>query len=109
MPLEFNTINDLHFIVDYPKRSLYSADGRKILLTNKEFEVFYLLFSHKGQIFSKEQIYNHVWGYDYTVNVNNLTSFIRKLRKKVEPVPDNPQYIITVWGVGYKFSEEEKP
>lgn len=38
---------------------------------------------------------------------SNLTSFIRKLRKKIEPAPDNPQYIITVWGVGYKFNEEK--
>ena len=53
-------------------------------------------------MFSKEQLYENVWGYDDMPASGNLTSFIRKLRKKVEP-----QYIITVWGVGYKFSEEK--
>lgn len=67
----------------------------------------YFLYSHRGQVFSKEQLYENVWGYDNISDSSNLTSFIRKLRKKIEPNPDKPQYIITVWGVGYKFSEEK--
>lgn len=66
------------------------------------------LYIHRGQVFSKEQLYENVWGFDNTpINTSNLSSFIRKLRKKIEPDPDNPIYIITVWGVGYKFSEEK--
>ena len=76
-------------------------------LTSKEFDLLYFLYSHRGQVFSKEQLYENVWGYDDIPASSNLTSFIRKLRKKVEPDPDNPIYIITVWGVGYKFSEEK--
>ena len=106
-PIEFHTVSNSHFKVDYAKNILYSADGRKILLTSKEFEVFYLLFSHRGQIFSKEQIYDYVWGYHYEANASNLTVLIRKLRKKIEADPDNPQYIITVRGAGYKFNEEK--
>lgn len=56
---------------------------------------------------SKEQLYENVWGNEDIFNASNLTSFIRKLRKKIEPVPDKPRYIITVWGVGYKFNEEK--
>ena len=79
----------------------------KIYLSAKEFDLLYFLYSHRGQVFSKEQLYENVWGYDDMPASSNLTSFIRKLRKKVEPDPNNPQYIITVWGVGYKFSEEK--
>lgn len=69
-----------------------------------EFDLFYLLVTHKDQVFSKEQLYENVWGYLYEYDAKNLTSFIRKLRKKIEPAPDKPQYIITVWGIGYKFT-----
>ena len=77
-------------------------------LTSKQFDLLFFLYRHKGQVFTKEQIYENVWGYDNAPDASNLTSFIRKLRLKIEPHPDNPQYIITVWGVGYKFSGEEK-
>lgn len=84
-----------------------NKNGQPIYLTAKEFDLLYFLYSHKGQVFTKEQLYEKVWGYDDVTDGRNLTSFIRKLRKKIEPVPDNPQYIITVWGVGYKFNEEK--
>nr|WP_287520087.1 helix-turn-helix domain-containing protein [Anaerostipes sp.] len=78
-------------------------------LTAKEFDLLYFLSCHKGQVFTKEQLYENVWGYNHTLDASNLTSFIRKLRLKIEPTPEKPRYIITVWGVGYKFSEQEKP
>ena len=90
-------------------RTVTDDKGNKIHLTAKEFDLLYFLSSHKGQVFTKEQIYEKVWGYDNAPDASNLSSFIRKLRLKIEPYPDNPRYIITVWGVGYKFSEEEKP
>ncbi|HBF7939051.1 TPA: response regulator transcription factor [Clostridioides difficile] len=90
-------------------RIVTDQSGRTIYLTAKEFDLLYFLSSHKGQVFTKEQIYENVWGYDNAPDASNLSSFIRKLRLKIEPHPDNPRYIITVWGVGYKFSEEEKP
>ena len=90
-------------------RTVTDDKGNKIHLTAKEFDLLYFLSSHKGQVFTKEQIYEKVWGYDNAPDANNLSSFVRKLRLKIEPHPDNPRYIITVWGVGYKFSGEEKP
>lgn len=93
------------FSIDqYIRTFIYSA-GHKVYLTAKEFDLFYLLFSHKGQVFTKEQLYENVWGYDYVPDAKNLSLFIRRLRKKVEPDPNKPKYIITVWGVGYKFTE----
>lgn len=95
--------------VDYFTRTVTNENGNIIHLTAKEFDLLYFLSSHKGQVFTKEQIYEKVWGYDNAPDASNLSSFIRKLRLKIEPHPDSPRYIITVWGVGYKFSGEEKP
>ena len=95
--------------VNYFTRTVTDDKGDKIHLTAKEFDLLYFLSSHKGQVFTKEQIYENVWGYDNVPDASNLSSFIIKLRLIIEPYPDNPRYIITVWGVGYKFSGEEKP
>ena len=97
------------FRIDPLTRTYVKNTGETVYLTAKQFDLLYFLFSHKGQVFSKEQIYENVWGYDNAPDASNLSSFIRKLRLKIEPHPDNPRYIITVWGVGYKFSGEEKP
>ncbi|MDB8681437.1 helix-turn-helix domain-containing protein [[Ruminococcus] gnavus] len=88
-------------------RTFVNDNGTPIYLTAKEFDLLYFLFCHKGQVFTKEQLYENIWGFNNAPVGSNLTSFIRKLRKKIEPFPDNPQYILTVWGVGYKFSEEK--
>ncbi len=98
-------INGFH--IDPFTRTFVSEKGTSVYLTAKEFDLLYFLFCHKGQVFTKDQIYENVWGFHNAPEGNNLTSFIRKLRKKIEPSPDNPQYILTVWGVGYKFNEEK--
>lgn len=95
------------FSIEPFTRTFTNEKGEIVYLTAKEFDLFYFMFSHKGQVFTKEQLYENVWGYDYVPDAKNLSSFIRKLRKKVEPDPNNPQYIMTVWGVGYKFNEEK--
>ena len=97
------------FSIDTYTRSYVKINGEEVYLTSKQFDLLFFLYRHKGQVFTKEQIYENVWGYDNAPDASNLSSFIRKLRLKIEPHPDNPQYIITVWGVGYKFSGEEKP
>ena len=66
-------------------------------LTAKEFDLLYFLFCHKGLVFTKEQLYESIWGFNNAPEGSDLTSFIRKLRKKIEPFPDSPQYILTVW------------
>lgn len=88
-------------------RTVIDKSGSIIYLTAKEFDLLYFLYSHKGQVFTKEQLYEKVWGYEDVIDGKNLTSFIRKLRKKIKPDPNNPRYIITIWGVGYKFNEEK--
>lgn len=75
-------------------RIVIDRDGHQIHLTTKEFDLLYFLASHKGQVFTKEQLYENVWGYNHTLDASNLSSFIRKLRGKIEPVPDRPRYIV---------------
>lgn len=98
----------MDFTINPFTRLIIDKHNNQISLTAKEFDLLYFLYSHKGQVFSKEQLYENVWGYDDISVSSNLTSFIRKLRRKIEPDPDNPIYIITVWGVGYKFSEKNR-
>ena len=95
--------------VNYFTRTVTDDKGDKIHLTAKEFDVLELLVFNPNKVYSRENLLNIVWGYDNVPDASNLSSFIRKLRLKIEPYPDNPRYIITVWGVGYKFSGEEKP
>ena len=87
-------------------RICITENGNIIAMTAKEFDLLYFLFSHKGQVFTKEQLYEYVWGYADVTDARNLTSFIRKLRVKIEPDPAKPKYIVTVWGIGYKFNEK---
>ena len=82
-----------------------SRDGAEISLTPKEFDILYFLARNRGEVFTKEQIYQAVWESDYLLDDSNIMAFIRKLRKKIEPNPDAPQYILTIWGIGYKFSD----
>ena len=105
IPKQLKYIED-KFIINPYCRTFIDTNGNNKYLTAKEFDLLYFLYSHRGQAFSKEQIYENVWGYNDMPASSNLTSFIRKLRKKVEPNPDNPIYIITVWGIGYKFNDK---
>ncbi|MGI5977077.1 MAG: winged helix-turn-helix domain-containing protein [Candidatus Limivicinus sp.] len=83
-------------------RQVFRA-GEEIQLTPKEFDILQLLARSKGKVFTKEEIYNAVWEGGYLLDDSNIMAFIRKIRKKIEPDPDKPSYILTVWGKGYKF------
>jgi DNA-binding response OmpR family regulator len=74
-------------------------------LTAKEFEIVKLFMTHPNQIFTKAQIYERVWGDDYVADENTVMVHIRRIRKKIEPDPSQPQFIQTVWGIGYKWGE----
>lgn len=83
------------------------AHGKKIDLTPKEFELLCFLASYPGQVFTREQLFNTLWGEDYVGDTGTITVFIRKLREKIELNPASPEYIVTVWGFGYKFCIEK--
>ena len=79
--------------------------GEPVDLTAKEFEILALLASSPGQVFTRNQIYEHIWGRDSSVDENSITVFMRKIREKIEDNPSQPKYLLTVWRVGYKFAE----
>jgi len=92
-------------VIDRENRSV-SVKGKPVDLTSKEFDLLAFLAANRGRVFTKKQIYTQVWGYDYAFDDNNIMSFISKLRKKIEPDPEHPFYILTVHGVGYRFNKE---
>ena len=96
-----------NFVMD-SKYRMVEVEGKNIKLTNYEFEILYLLARSPGQVFSKEQIYNQVWNAPYYGAEDNVMSLIRRIRKKIEPDPSKPVYILTVWGIGYKFNNQLK-
>lgn len=77
--------------------------GVPVSLTPKEFDILAFLATNRGTVFSKEEIYRAVWQDEYLLDDSNIMAFVRKIRKKIEPEPDNPRYLLTVWGVGYKM------
>lgn len=91
--------------IDKENRSV-SVNDIPVELTSKEFDLLSFLASNKGRVFTKKQIYTQVWEEEYAFDDSNIMSFISKLRKKIEPDPEHPYYILTVRGVGYRFNKE---
>ncbi len=79
---------------------------KEISLTSKEFALLSFLAINAGNVYSREQLLAQVWGYDYYGDVRTVDVHIRHLREKIENDPANPEYIITVWGTGYKLRED---
>lgn len=79
--------------------------GKTVQLTSKEFHILKLFMTNQSRVFTKEQIYHFIWEEDYFGNENAINVQIRRLREKIEADPSNPQYIRTVWGIGYKLGE----
>jgi DNA-binding response OmpR family regulator len=77
--------------------------GQEIPLTAKEFDLLWFLATHPRQVFSRAQLLDQVWGYEFYGYESTVTVHIRRLREKVEADPASPVFIHTVWGVGYKF------
>lgn len=78
--------------------------NQEISLTNIEYRILYILALHQGCLLSKEQIYNFVWNGEYLRDDSNITSHVRRLRKKIEDDPNQPKYIQTVRGIGYRMN-----
>ena len=93
-------------LVINPKSRSVMRVGQEVSLTPKEFDILYFLAENRGEVFTKEQIYKAVWSENYLLDDSNIMAFIRKLRKKIEPNPDEPKFILTIWGIGYKFNDK---
>jgi two-component system response regulator ResD len=79
-------------------------DGEPVQLTAREFDLLLFLARHPQQAFTREQLMDHVWQYAFYTDTSTVTVHIRRLRAKLEADPENPRWIETVWGVGYRFA-----
>jgi DNA-binding response OmpR family regulator len=96
-PLEFDALT-----VD-PSKRIVTVEGEQKELTAREFDLLWFLAKHPRQVFTRDLLLEHVWGFSSYIDSSTVTVLIRRLREKIEDNPSDPRHIITVWGVGYKF------
>ncbi|MCD8052908.1 MAG: response regulator transcription factor [Lachnospiraceae bacterium] len=80
-------------------------NGQEVDLTAKEFDLLELLLTHPGKVYSREQLLNIVWGFEYPGDVRTVDVHVRRLREKIEANPSDPRYVYTKWGVGYFYKD----
>jgi DNA-binding response OmpR family regulator len=88
-----------------PSRRVVTLKGQALELTSTEFDLLLYLARHPGMVFSRTQLLDNVWGYQHSGYEHTVNSHINRLRTKIEADPSQPQYVLTVWGVGYKFND----
>lgn len=93
--------------VDVRRRKVLLRNMR-IELTPKEFDLLTLLARNPGKSYNRNQLLDLIWGYEFSGYEHTVNSHINRLRTKIEPDPDQPKYILTTWGVGYRFNDELK-
>ena len=86
-----------------PRSRAVHAHGLAVELTQREFDLLFFLMSHPAEVFSREQLLERVWNYDWYGDASTVTVHVRRLRTKVERDPNNPENIKTVWGIGYRW------
>lgn len=89
--------------LEYESRRVF-IDGKETNLTAKEFDLLELFMENPGKVYSRENLLDTVWGYDYPGDVRTVDVHVRRLREKIEANPSEPKYIFTKWGVGYYFN-----
>src|SRR4051812_13345652 len=95
----------IHGIEIDPSRRRVRVEGRDVDLTDQEFRLLYLLATHAGIVFSREALLTKIWRGDTFVTVRSVDTLVKRLRRRVEADPGNPRFLLTVWGVGYKFAD----
>ena len=99
---------ELGKVVVEPEKRKVTVEGEAVDLTSKEFELLLLFARHPGRAFSRDELLDEVWGYQYSGYSHTVNTHINRLRNKIEPDPSEPRYVKTVWGVGYRFAEREE-
>jgi len=92
--------------IDIGKRKV-SLEGERMELTPKEFDLLTLLISNPGVTFDRKELLDKVWSHDYEGYEHTVNSHINRLRAKIEKDPNNPVYVLTSWGVGYRFNDAD--
>ena len=95
----------IHGIEIDPARRRVRVEGRDVELTDQEFRLLHLLATHAGIVFSREALLAKIWRGDTYVTVRSVDTLVKRLRRRLEADPANPRFLLTVWGVGYKFAD----
>ncbi len=103
-PQEAHVLTSGALSINVLSRSAF-LNGADVGLTAKEYDLLHLFMEHKGKVFTREELLETVWQYDYLGDFRTVDVHIRRLREKIEPDPAKPTYIMTKWGVGYYFTE----
>ena len=99
---ESNILMKHYMKIDRESRRVFIED-KEINLTAKEFDLLEILATNPDKVYSREQLLNLVWKYEYAGDARTVDVHIRRLREKIEKLPSNPKYVFTKWGVGYYF------
>lgn len=97
-----DTLRVDQLVID-PVAHAVTMNDKPVALTVKEFELLWFLANNPAQVFTRDQLLDKVWGYNFFGDASTVTVHVRRLREKIEINPTKPHYILTVWGVGYKF------
>ena len=100
--LKNDTIEIRGLRIDKTDRRVF-VDGEEKVFTNKEFDLLVFLASNPNKVFSKDELFNRIWNMESIGDIATVTVHIKKIREKIEYDTSNPQFIETVWGVGYRF------
>jgi DNA-binding response OmpR family regulator len=95
----------IHGVEIDPARRRVRVDGRDVELTDQEFRLLHLLATHAGIVFSREALLTKIWRGDTYVTVRSVDTLVKRLRRRIERDNANPRFLLTVWGVGYKFAD----
>ena len=98
-------INTGDLSIDPAKRTV-ALNGKEVDITAKEFDLIYHFATHPGRVYTRPQLLDLIWGYAHSGYEHTVNSHINRLRSKIEEDPANPKYVLTVWGVGYKFKDD---
>ncbi len=96
---------EIHGIHIDPARRRVRVEGRDVELTDQEFRLLHLFATHAGIVFSREALLAKIWRGDTYVTERSVDTLVKRLRRRIETDPANPRYLLTVWGVGYKFAD----
>jgi DNA-binding response OmpR family regulator len=100
---QLNIINHKSLEIRTDSHKIF-VSGKEVILTTKEYELMVFLASNPNIVFTKDQLFDRIWGEDYYGDTATVAVHIQKLRKKIEKDPGNPEYIETLWGTGYRFN-----
>ncbi len=100
---EAERIHIRELTIDRSSRRVY-VRGEEVVLTAREFDVLAFMAQHPNRVFSKEELFERLWGLDSAGDISTVAVHVRRIREKIEAVPSDPQFIETVWGAGYRFT-----